>query len=106
MDMMCCSCGKTWHSWSVEAPGTLRNLVSLHKLAPVPGTGWEHLAIDMPAIGAVALVCDDCLADKEIIWAWNGDLYAGRYIRVTELEPLPEIWEMRLAELVAIEATE
>ncbi|MBE9050663.1 hypothetical protein IQ243_09595 [Nostocales cyanobacterium LEGE 11386] len=51
---MCCGCGCTGE--------TVRNIITLEKKAPVPGTGWGCLVCGLPSDGAVAVVCDDCLA--------------------------------------------
>lgn len=50
----CCACGK---------PGaTARNLIMLDLRAPVPGTGWGCMVCGLSLDGAVAVVCDDCMA--------------------------------------------
>ncbi|MBW4556396.1 MAG: hypothetical protein KME59_10730 [Trichormus sp. ATA11-4-KO1] len=50
----CCSCGCTGE--------TVRNIITLEKKAPVPGTGWGCLVCGLPSDGAITVVCDDCLA--------------------------------------------
>ncbi|MEH2374035.1 hypothetical protein [Nostoc sp.] len=50
----CCGCGCTGK--------TVQNLIMLQKKAPVPGTGWGCLVCGVPSDGAVAVVCNDCLA--------------------------------------------
>ncbi|MBG1268269.1 hypothetical protein [Nostoc sp. WHI] len=54
----CCGCGCTGE--------TVQNLVMLQKKAPVPGTGWGCVVCGVPSDGAVAVVCNDCLARLEI----------------------------------------
>lgn len=50
----CCMCLKS------ESP-TVRNFITVEKLAPVPGTGWGCAVCRLPSDGAVAVVCDECL---------------------------------------------
>jgi hypothetical protein len=52
----CCACHKS-------GP-TVRNVFLLHKLAPVPGTGWGCFQCGLPFDGADAVVCDACLESK------------------------------------------
>ncbi|RCJ34623.1 hypothetical protein A6769_22095 [Nostoc punctiforme NIES-2108] len=54
----CCGCGTTNNS-------LVRNILTLHKKALVAGTGWECFICGIPANGAIAVVCDDCLAQLE-----------------------------------------
>lgn len=49
----CCACRQT--------KPDVRNLLCLHKLAPVPGTGWGNALLGWPSNGATAVVCDACL---------------------------------------------
>lgn len=49
----CCACR--------QESADVRNLLCLHKLAPVPGTGWGNVLLGWPSNGAVAIVCDQCL---------------------------------------------
>jgi len=58
----CCACGR-------DRPDA-RNLLMLHRRAPVPGSGWGCLACGAPADGAVAVVCDDCLPLGEAGLRW------------------------------------
>jgi len=49
----CCVC---------EKGGPLvRNILSLHQVAPVRGTGWGCVVCGLPSDGAVCVVCDPCL---------------------------------------------
>lgn len=52
----CCACGQ-------EGP-EVRNLVALHRPAPVPGTGWGCVVCGLPSDGALVAVCDACLESK------------------------------------------
>ena len=49
----CCAC---------RGPRRARNIVMLDVKAMVPGRGWGCVACDLPCDGAVAVVCDDCVA--------------------------------------------
>lgn len=49
----CCACGAT-------GP-TVRNLLMIERRAPVPGTGWGCVVCGLPADGAVAVLCDQCI---------------------------------------------
>lgn len=49
----CCACGCT---------ESVRNVLMLEKKAPVPGTGWGCIVCGIPADGAVAVLCDTCMA--------------------------------------------
>ena len=55
----CCACGEEGSSAAV------RNIVMLEQKAPVAGTGWMCLVCGLPPDGAVAVVCDQCLALQE-----------------------------------------
>ena len=69
----CCACRRT----DVE----LRNLVTLHVRAPVPGSGWGCVVCGLGNDGALAIVCDACLErDAPIVDAIAG--YAARGGRV------------------------
>jgi hypothetical protein len=52
----CCACGGTGLH--------VRNVLRLHPKAPTPGRGWGCLQCGLPADGAIAVVCDDCLEAK------------------------------------------
>lgn len=51
----CCCCGGT---------ESVRNLVMLNKKSPTPGRGWGCYVCGLLMDGAVAAVCDKCLAEK------------------------------------------
>ncbi|MEH2164545.1 MAG: hypothetical protein V7K38_26715 [Nostoc sp.] len=53
----CCGCG-TRHS-------RVQNILTLQKKALIPGTGWSCFVCGIPADGAIAIVCDNCLAQIE-----------------------------------------
>jgi hypothetical protein len=79
----CCFCGK-------EGP-TVRNLLMLHRKAPVAGTGWGCLVCGLPSDGAVSVLCDDCIENgKEPRFAIAD--YAPRKLRVP-IEQLTEIFD-------------
>ncbi|MBD1864198.1 MULTISPECIES: hypothetical protein [Trichocoleus] len=50
----CCACR--------QEGSTVRNFVSLTKRALVPGTGWGCIVCNLPSDGALAVICDECLA--------------------------------------------
>lgn len=52
----CCACGKL--------DETVRNLIMLPEMAPVAGTGWGCSVCGLGADGAMAVVCDSCLANN------------------------------------------
>ncbi|MBD2519939.1 hypothetical protein H6G93_34360 [Nostoc sp. FACHB-973] len=54
---VCCGCGTT--------DSRVQNILTLQKKALVPGTGWSCFVCGIPADGAVAVVCDQCLAQLE-----------------------------------------
>jgi len=61
----CCACGAVGPS--------VRNLLMLDQLAPVPGTGWGCLQCGLPSDGASAVVCDDCVdSGRSPEWAIDG----------------------------------
>lgn len=49
----CCIC---------EGTDNVTNVMMLDRRAPTPGTGWGCLQCNRPLDGAVAVVCDHCLA--------------------------------------------
>nr|MDZ8061854.1 hypothetical protein [Nostoc sp. EkiNYC01] len=53
----CCCCETT------ELKAT--NILALGKKAPIPGTGWGCMICQLPLDGAIAIVCDECLAQLE-----------------------------------------
>lgn len=54
----CCACGK-------EGPD-VRNILCLHQKGPTPGKGWGCFTCGLPPDGAVAVLCDDCLANAAV----------------------------------------
>lgn len=74
----CCACGE-------EGP-SVRNVIALQLKASVPGTGWGCFVCDLPADGAVTVVCDRCIADqREPVYACDGHPAAKKRIRISEL---------------------
>jgi hypothetical protein len=51
----CCAC---------EATAGVRNIIMLHKLAPILGTGWGCVVCGLPCDGAIAVLCDGCVGAK------------------------------------------
>jgi len=66
----CCACG--------EKTGDVWNFIALPVRAPEPGTGWGCMICKLPMNGALAVVCDKCLAEnKEIKWVIKGPVWLG-----------------------------
>lgn len=77
----CCACGKT---------ETVRNLVSLPYLAPVPGTGWGCVICNLPADGAIAVLCDECVEKSpEIIEVCYGYVAEKKRFSVKAISERP-----------------
>ena len=69
----CCSCARVGPS--------VRNILMLSQKAPIAGHGWGCLLCGLPSDGAVAVVCDTCLAsDAKLAYACRG--YPGADGRV------------------------
>lgn len=49
----CCIC---------EGTKKVRNILHLHHKAPIAGRGWGCVVCHIPPDGAVAVICDHCLA--------------------------------------------
>lgn len=70
----CCACRRSGPD--------VRNIMMLHKRAPVPGTGWGCVVCHLPSDGAVAVICDACAdADRPILDVCVG--YPSRNVRVS-----------------------
>lgn len=52
----CCVCQKTGDD--------VRNIIMLHKKAPIPGRGWGCLQCGLPQDGATVVLCDLCFESK------------------------------------------
>lgn len=71
---------------------SVNNFICLDRRAPIPGTGWGCLVCDLPADGALAVVCDDCLKLfsnqevqlKNIVWGYPAEKQRMPY---TNLSP-------------------
>ncbi len=75
----CCACG--------QAGGDVHNVICLDKLAPLPGHGWGCVLCDLPFNGAVAVLCDSCLAaERQLRWACRGYPNTEGRIRIDRLE--------------------
>jgi len=55
----CCACE--------QEDGRVRNVLFLPKKGLVPGSGWGCLTCRLPTDGALAVLCDACLAQKKPI---------------------------------------
>jgi hypothetical protein len=61
----CCACGR--------ADRQARTLIALAYRAPQKGTGWGCVVCHLPSDGALAVVCDPCLAiDAPIVEVCDG----------------------------------
>lgn len=75
----CCACRQN--------KPDVRNLLMLHKLAPVPGTGWGNVLLRWPPNGALAVVCDTCLdSDAPLLDAVSGYPAEGGRVPFDSLE--------------------
>lgn len=59
----CCGCGRVGRD--------VRRVVQVPRLCPTPGRGWACLLCDLPADGAIAVVCGRCEARLEAGEAWQ-----------------------------------
>lgn len=67
----------------------MRNIIMLNFEGPVPGKGWGCFVCNLPADGASASVCDDCLeSGREIKFVHNGYPSDGR-LPIDQLEKKP-----------------
>jgi len=74
----CCACGCTG-PW-------VRNLLCLPYPAPQPGTGWGCFKCGLPMDGALAVVCDNCLAaNAPLRYACLGPPGVGNRVPIQEL---------------------
>ena len=73
-ERLCCSCA--------ELKKTVRNFLCVPALGPSPGKGWGCVVCDIPANGAVAILCDDCIAqgDPPIQFIIEGSAFEGKLI--------------------------
>ena len=77
----CCACSK-------EDVRSVRNIVCLDRLAPVPGTGWGCFVCGLPMNGASAAICDECMRDeREIKFAIKGLAADKQRVPIDELAP-------------------
>lgn len=77
----CCACGER---------RSIHNLIMLPRRAPVPGTGWGCHRCKLPEDGALAVLCDECIAAaRPILYICNGWPYKNERILITELSPEP-----------------
>jgi hypothetical protein len=60
----CCGCG---------ASEGVRSVMMLDRRGPTPGRGWGCLVCNLPADGAIAVLCDRCVVeDKPIRFVCRG----------------------------------
>jgi hypothetical protein len=52
----CCACGRD--------DRTVRIVLYLPRRSPIPGRGWGCVVCELPAEGAVAVICDECAECK------------------------------------------
>lgn len=75
----CCACG-------LGGPDC-NNVMMLEVKAPVPGTGWGCAACYLPLDGAVAVLCEACLAEgRDPVEVADGYLIERRRA------PMPPAW--------------
>lgn len=81
----CCSCGKTG--------ADVRNVLMLHFKAPTPGNGcWGCFQCGLPAEGAVAVLCDECLegdGEFELVTIVDGDPANNVRVQLDGFEQIP-----------------
>src|SRR4051812_30358355 len=68
------------------------NVVMLDPRGPVPGQGWGCVVCGLPADGAVAVLCNDCVLayeddPKVLRFACRGYATSGQRIPIDELPP-------------------
>ena len=66
----------------------VRNLLTLPRRAPVPGTGWGCVVCGLPPNGAVAVVCDACL-EQPLQEVCSGFEVQGERAAYASLAPEP-----------------
>jgi hypothetical protein len=71
----CCNCGAT--------AGVI-NVMMLDKRAPTPGKGWGCVVCNLPADGAVAVLCDDCV-EQPIKAVCDGYPNEGKRVPIEQL---------------------
>jgi hypothetical protein len=78
----CCACEK-------RGPD-VRNIICLHKLAPVPGTGWGCFQCGLPMNGAIVVLCDDCLErNQKPRFVCDGRAGEGKRLPIGQLSADP-----------------
>jgi hypothetical protein len=66
----CCICER-------DTAGSVHNVIMLPFRNQVPGHGWGCVVCDMPADGATAVVCDECIelwrsGERDLAFACRG----------------------------------
>lgn len=89
----CCNCGTT---------EGVNNIIQLMRFAPERGKGWGHVTISIDGFGAVAVLCENCIAEvhneTDVKMACVGYPKENRRVPLLELEALPEWIVRRLRE--------
>ena len=76
----CCACSREGSE--------VRTLLMLDRKAHIPGTGWGNAAAGLPADGAIAVLCDNCLeTGSELTQVVYG------FVASKERRPLEELTE-------------
>lgn len=92
----CCACG--------ESDPTVRNIVAMHRRAPVPGTGWGCFQCGLPMDGASYVLCDRCLAaNAPPRFVIDGYLAKKKRLPIENLSPEPFVHNMRFHPEVQID---
>lgn len=77
----CCACLQ---------PGTQANVLALPYRAPVPGTGWGCVVCELPADGAIAVLCDSCIEKgADPVCIVHGFVMDGGRVGVDDVEKIP-----------------
>lgn len=81
----CCCCERRGRS--------VRNMISLKRMCPIPGRGWGCVECHLPLNGAVAVVCDRCFSlhrsepvGEWLLWACRGYPALDGRVRFAELQ--------------------
>lgn len=76
----CCACGRE------DKEIKITNLIMIEQKGPTPGRGWGCVVCNLPAEGALAVVCATCLdLGKPIRFAVAGDVKEKKRVPVESL---------------------
>jgi hypothetical protein len=82
----CCVCERTVN---------VNSVFMLDRRGAIPGTGWGCVVCSLPADGAVAVLCDECVrTDKEPIFACLGYPATSKRIRISDLPTGPFVHDL------------